>query len=198
MHWAIWDSMFKAQTALEGVLDNFPNPMFGALMRRVVFPLGRPYVMPTDELGHAVAKLLIEPSATRDRLTAGMFIGDPDEPVGLLERALAVTMAAEPVERKLTEAIRSGALDARLPPGADAAEVTARAVSAGIISESEADLLASQRELTARAVRVDDFAQDLGTSLLVPRDQSASATSRVVATACRDAAAHDRIPMSAR
>lgn len=201
MHWAIWDSMFKAQTALEGVLDNFPNPMLGALMRRVVFPLGRPYVMPTDELGHAVAKLLIEPSATRDRLTAGMFIGDPDEPVGLLERALAVTMAAEPVERKLTEAIRSGALDARLPPGADAAEGTARAVSAGIISESEADLLASQRELTARAVRVDDFAQDLGTSLLVPRDQGEAAMSpaRVAAPAsCRDVAAHDRIPMSAR
>jgi acyl-CoA dehydrogenase len=193
--------MFKAQTALEGVLDNFPNPMLGALMRRVVFPLGRPYVMPTDALGHAVAKLLIEPSPTRDRLTAGMFIGDPEEPAGVLERALVAAMAAEPVERKLTEAIRSGALDARLPPGAGAAEIAARAVSAGVISQSEADLLASQRELAARVVRVDDFAQDLGTSLLVPRDQGAAAMSpaRVVAPAsCPDVAAHDRIPMSAR
>src|SRR5665213_3669580 len=25
MHWAIWDSMFKAQTALEGVISNFPS-----------------------------------------------------------------------------------------------------------------------------------------------------------------------------
>jgi acyl-CoA dehydrogenase len=201
MHWAIWDSMFKAQSALEGVLDNFPNPMLGALMRRVVFPLGRPYVMPTDALGHAVAKLLIEPSATRDRLTAGMFIGDPEEPVGVLERALAVTMAAEPVERKLMEAIRSGTVDARLAPGSSAGEIAARAVSAGVISESEADLLASQRELTARVVRVDDFAQDLGTSLLMPRDHGAAAMSparAAVAATCRDVAAHDRIPMSAR
>jgi acyl-CoA dehydrogenase len=201
MHWAIWDSMFKAQSALEGVLDNFPNPMLGALMRRVVFPLGRPYVMPTDALGHAVAKLLIEPSATRDRLTAGMFIGDPEEPVGVLERALAVTMAAEPVERKLMEAIRSGTVDARLAPGSSAGEIAARAVSAGVISESEADLLASQRELTARVVRVDDFAQDLGTSLLMPRDQGAAAMSparAAVAATCRDVAPHDRIPMSAR
>ena len=187
MHWAIWDAMFKAQSALDGVLDNFPNPMLGALMRRVVFPLGRPYVMPADELGHEVAKLLIEPSATRDRLTGGMFIGDPEEPVGLLERALALTMAAEPVERRLSDAIRSGTLDARLPPGKGAPEIAARAVSAGVISESEAALLASQRELAARVVRVDDFAQDLGTSLLVPGEQceapmsAASASPRVFA-----------------
>jgi len=196
MHWAIWDAMFKAQSALEGVLDNFPNPMLGALMRRVVFPLGRPYVMPADELGHEVAKLLIEPSATRDRLTGGMFIGDPEEPVGLLERALALTMAAEPVERRLSDAIRSGALDARLPPGKGAPEIAARAVSAGVISESEAALLASQRELAARVVRVDDFAQDLGTSLLVPGEQgeapmsAASASLRIFAEA-------DTMPMSA-
>src|SRR6185503_14027779 len=62
MHWAIRDEMFKAQAALDGVLDNFPNPLLGALMRRVVFPLGRPYVVPSDALGHEVAKRLIEPS----------------------------------------------------------------------------------------------------------------------------------------
>jgi acyl-CoA dehydrogenase len=25
MHWAIWDAMFKAQNAFEGVISNFPN-----------------------------------------------------------------------------------------------------------------------------------------------------------------------------
>ncbi|MFI4887908.1 MAG: acyl-CoA dehydrogenase [Burkholderiales bacterium] len=195
MHWAIWDAMLKAQSALEGVLVNFPNPMLGALMRRVVFPLGRPYVAPSDELGHEVAKLLIEPSPTRDRLTAGMFIGDPEEPVGMLERALAATMAAEPIERRLSDAIRSGALDARLAPGEGSAEIAAHAVAARIISDGESDLLASQRELAARVVRVDDFAQDLGTSLLVPGDQddapmaqSRSTTAPRCAAPSRDAA----------
>jgi acyl-CoA dehydrogenase len=42
MHWAVRDALYKAQAALDGVLDNFPSPMLGALMRRVVFPLGRP------------------------------------------------------------------------------------------------------------------------------------------------------------
>jgi acyl-CoA dehydrogenase len=74
LHWAMWDAMFKAQNAFEGVLSNFPNRFMAMVLRRIVFPLGRPYVVPSDALGHDVAKLLIEPSATRDRLTAGVFI----------------------------------------------------------------------------------------------------------------------------
>ena len=175
MHWAIWDSMLKAQNALEGVINNFPNPLLGALMRRIVFPLGRPYVAPPDDLGHAVAKLVIEPSATRERLTAGMFIGDPGQPVGMLERALGLTLACEPIERKLKDALRRGRIDGRLAPGEGPAVLDARAVAAGVISESEAALLADQREIVAQIVRVDDFEQDLGTSLLVPHDQGQAA-----------------------
>jgi acyl-CoA dehydrogenase len=167
MHWAIRDAMFKAQSALEGVLDNFPDPLLGALMRRVVFPLGRPYVVPSDALGHEVAKLLIEPSPTRDRLTAGMFIGSTDEPVGLLERALAMTILAEPIERKLADAMRSGVLVASIAPGEGMVELAARAVASGVISEADKTVLLTQRELAAAVVRVDDFGQDLGASLLI-------------------------------
>ena len=31
MHWAMWDAMFKAQTAFEGVISNFPNRLIGAM-----------------------------------------------------------------------------------------------------------------------------------------------------------------------
>jgi len=167
MHWAIRDAMFKAQAALDGVLDNFPNPLLGALMRRVVFPLGHPYIVPSDALGHEVAKRLIEPSATRERLTAGMFIGSPDEPVGVLERALAATIAAEPVERRIADAVRAGVLASATAAGGGDADLARRAVASGVISEADAALLARQRELAAAVVRVDDFGPDLGTSLLV-------------------------------
>ncbi|HET8876093.1 MAG TPA: acyl-CoA dehydrogenase, partial [Casimicrobiaceae bacterium] len=189
MHWAIRDAMFKAQTAIDGVLENFPSPMLGALMRRVVFPLGRPYVVPSDALGHDVARCLIEPGATRDRLTAGMFIGAADEPVGLLERALAVTVMAEPVERRLADAMRSGTLAARGTPGEGASELAARAVSAGVISQAEAVLLVSQRELAAAVVRVDDFDQDLGTSLLRTAPGGGAGVHRSQSTAAQRAVA---------
>jgi acyl-CoA dehydrogenase len=74
MHWAIWDAMFKMQNAFEGVISNYPNRFIAALLHWYIFPLGRPYEVPSDKLGHEVAQTLIEPSATRDRLTAGMYV----------------------------------------------------------------------------------------------------------------------------
>jgi acyl-CoA dehydrogenase len=165
MHWAIWDAMFKAQNAFEGVISNFPNRFIAALMRRVVFPLGRPYVVPSDRLGHEVARILIEPSASRDRLTAGMYLSSaPDNPVAQVERALAATIAAEPIEAKVRAAVKDGRVDAKLPPGAGVDVLVARAEAAGAITAAEAAAVLAARELTAVVIRVDDFAQDLGAS----------------------------------
>ena len=67
--------------------------------------------MPSDRLGHAVAKLLIEPSATRDRLTAGMYLPRSEaDIIGKLEAALEATIAAEPIERKLRDAQKAGTI----------------------------------------------------------------------------------------
>ena len=169
MHWAIWDAMFNAQNALEGVISNFPNRTIASLMRRIVFPLGRPYVIPSDKLGHEVARLLIEPSATRERLTARTYISsDPDDPRNLIERALAATIAVAPVEAKIRTATREGRLSAATPPGADTEWRIDSAKSAGVITAVEADALRKARELTDRVIRVDDFPPDLGASLLQP------------------------------
>ncbi|HEX3632596.1 MAG TPA: acyl-CoA dehydrogenase [Casimicrobiaceae bacterium] len=181
MHWAIWDAMFRAQNALEGVISNFPSRMISALLRTMVFPLGRPYVVPSDKLGHDVARLLIEPSATRDRLTAGMYLpADESDALGTIELALAATLAAEPVEARMREAFKDGRFSAA--PGADRG---AAAVAAGVISADELTLLQRASELADRVIRVDDFAQDLGASELKPAaaPAPASTASRKVAAA---------------
>jgi acyl-CoA dehydrogenase len=160
MHWAIWDAMFKAQSAIEGVISNFPNRLIAWVLRRLVFPLGRPYVVPSDQLGHTVAKLLIEPSATRDRLTAGMFISSSEEnPVGAIELALAATLAAEPVEGRIRDAIKAG----RLALGARDDRVAA-AQAAGVITPEQATAVRRAQRLVDKVVRVDDFPPDLGAS----------------------------------
>jgi acyl-CoA dehydrogenase len=171
MHWAIWDAMFKAQSALEGVISNFPNRALAALMRAIVFPLGRPYVVPADRLGGEVARLLIEPSATRDRLTAGMFLGrGGNDPIQQIERALIATIASEPIDLRIRTAVRDGRLNVQLPPGAGPEALIARAREEGIIDGEEALLLANQRRWVAEVIRVDDFDTDLGSSLLQPAD----------------------------
>jgi len=189
MHWAMWDAMFAAQTALEGVISNFPNRVLAFAMRRLVFPLGRPYVVPSDDLGHKAAKLLLEPSATRDRLTAGMFLGRAgDEGVDLIERALAATIAAEPIEAKIRAAAKAGRIDAKLPPGADIEVLVTRAHAAGVIGMAEGEAVLAARDLTARVIRVDDFAQDLGASEFRPAGGADSAPAAKRAFAHKEAA----------
>ncbi|MBS0348554.1 MAG: acyl-CoA dehydrogenase [Proteobacteria bacterium] len=164
MHWAIWDCMFKAQNAFEGVIANFPNRLFAMLLRRlVVFPLGRPYVVPSDALGHQVAGLLIEPSATRDRLTSDVYLPkDVEEPVGALEAALHATLAAEPVEAKVRRAIREGHFTPGLLVGGGVDALYDAAVAGGIISGNEYALIKRRGELRDKVIRVDDFPYDFG------------------------------------
>lgn len=156
MHWAIWDAMFKAQNAFEGVIANFPNRFVAWCLRRVIFPLGRPYVIPADTLGAQAAQKLIAPSPTRERLTHGMYIPKgEDDIVGAIEHALEATIAAEPVEQRLRHAQKDGRIHGR-----NQAELLAAAQAAGIIGNGEGGVLARRDALRDRVIRVDHFPQD--------------------------------------
>jgi len=164
MHWAIWDAMFKAQNALEGVISNFPNRIIAAIMWRTVFPLGRQYVVPSDRCGHEVARLLIEPSATRDRLTAGVYLPKSESDViGAIEAAVEATLAAEPIEARIRDAQKSGTLKIKVGEDRPAA-----AQAAGVINAEELTVVRRAKRLLDQIVRVDDFAQDLGVSEMRP------------------------------
>jgi acyl-CoA dehydrogenase len=144
-----------------------------ALARIIVFPLGRPYEVPSDRLGHEVASLLIAPSATRDRLTDNVFLGSEDnDPVGLIERALDVTIAAEPIHARIRAAVKAGKLDGSVAPDAASDALALRAVASGLVTADEARVLAKHHALVARVIAVDDFDRDLGASLLVPALQA--------------------------
>ncbi|MBR0567930.1 acyl-CoA dehydrogenase [Azoarcus sp. L1K30] len=164
MHWAIWDCMFRAQNAFEGVIANFPNRLVAMLLRRlVVFPLGRPYVVPSDRLGHEVAKLLIEPSASRDRLTADVYLPtDLDEPVAALEAALLATVEAEPIEAKVKQAMRAGSFEPGLLVGGGVDALWKKAHETGVIGSDEFAVLQRRGELRDKVIRVDDFPFDFG------------------------------------
>ena len=172
LDWAVWDAMFRAQGAFEGVISNYPSRAVAWLLRRILFPLGRPYVIPSDRLGHEVARRLIEPSATRDRLTAGMYVtkGETDI-IGKLEAALVAAIAAEPVERKLREAQRVGTI-----AGETTEELAATALDAGVITAEEQAQLDRAARLRNDVIRVDDFPPDL--SLV---EQTRPAAQRAVA-----------------
>ena len=164
MHWAIWDAMFRMQNAFEGVISNYPNRFVAVLLHWYIFPLGRPYEVPSDLLGHEVAKLLIEPSASRDRLTAGMYAPrDETDAVGVIELALEATLAAEPVEAKLRAAEKAGRVGA-----GEAATKLRHAQEAGILSAAEVALVQRRNRLRDKAIAVDDFPQDFSVEQAAP------------------------------
>ena len=163
MHWAIWDAMYKAQQAFDGVIDNFPNKFIGRMLYRIIFPLGKPYDVPSDKIGHQVAKLLIEPTASRDRLTAETYVPKTEtEAVGAVEMALRATLEAEPIDAKIREAEKKGLLDDN--PDANVRDIAHAAFAAGIVTPAEYAVLKRRNELRDIVIRVDDFAMDFGLS----------------------------------
>ena len=174
MHWAIWDAMYKAQQAFDGVIDNFPNKFIGSMLYRIIFPLGRPYDVPSDKIGHQVAKLLISPSAARDRLTAETYVPKVEtEAVGAVELALKATIEAEPIEAKIRAAEKEGKLDNN--PDANVRDLAQAAFAAGIVTAAEYAVLKRRNELRDIVIRVDDFPMDFGLAALQPAPHKAAA-----------------------
>jgi acyl-CoA dehydrogenase len=160
-HWAIWDSMYKAQQAFDGVIANFPLRFVATFLQRSIFPWGHPYVVPSDAIGHQVASLLIAPSATRDRLTAACYLPDSEnEPIGAIERALAATLETEAIEAKIRGAEKDGRFANN--PLANVRDIAILAAECGVITAAEFALMKRRNALRDLVVQVDDFPFDLG------------------------------------
>jgi acyl-CoA dehydrogenase len=155
--WAMYDSSFKLQVAMDGVLANFPSRPVAWVMRRFVFPKGLTLTAPHDKWASRVAKLLIEPGASRDRLTAGMFLPrKEDDVLGRLEFAMEAVIKADPIEAKLRAAQKEGKLPQRA-----AAERREAAVKSGLITAAELEHLVRTDRLRREVIMVDDFPTDL-------------------------------------
>jgi len=151
--WAFHDAIFKIQTALGLVVDNFPSRAVRVLLGTFIFPLGRHERQPGDRLGHKVSQLLMSPSETRNRLTNGAFVStDVGDPIGLLEAALPRVIATEPLERRLLKAANAGELKALDPQ-----EQLDNAVEQSIITPEEAEELRAVRAMVTEIITVDEF-----------------------------------------
>jgi acyl-CoA dehydrogenase len=158
VEWGLQDCLHRAEEAFVGLVDNFPDRPAAWLLRAAAFPLGRRLRAPDDRLGGAVAALLSEPSAARDRLTRGMFLRkDEADPVGRLEVALELVVPAEAVDAKLRAAGKAGVLHGRSP-----AERLASALTQGVISAAEAGVLDRFRRVQRDCIMVDDFPLEIG------------------------------------
>lgn len=144
--YAMENGFATIERQLYGVLANLPMRPVAALVRLIILPMGVRRHGPSDALARSCAEILLTPSATRDRLTAGLFL-EPgaNGSVADLEKAFALASRTAPLQKKLR--------DARC---ADHRE----ALSRGVINDEEAALLQETETAVLRVLTVDDFAAD--------------------------------------
>ena len=138
--WAATEAFARIGASLDEVLANLPNRAAALFLRAVTLP-GGSHRGPSDALTRECAELLLSPSPTRDRLTAGVRAVAGRGALATLEEAFEAVTATDRLRRKLREA------------GMSADE----AMEKGVLAPGEADALRRADDLVARAIAVDDF-----------------------------------------
>ncbi|TVL17992.1 acyl-CoA dehydrogenase FadE [Shewanella algae] len=151
VQWAVEDALYKLQSSLDDLLDNFPAGL-GGVLRLVLFPFGRPLKRPSDVLDHKVAKIMQTPCASRDRLGKGQFWEACDNnAIGIQEQTFKDILAAEPLYDKVCKAAGK-----RLPfMWLD--KVAAEGKALGVLSDDEVALLERAEIGRMKSINVDDF-----------------------------------------
>ncbi|MRW82853.1 acyl-CoA dehydrogenase [Pseudoduganella sp. FT26W] len=181
VHWSVQDALHKAQTALDGVLDNFPSRPAAWLARLLAFPFGLPYAPPSDKVGAQVAVAMQTHGAARERLLADSFLADDlRDPVACGELAFGLLNMVEGIEHRLKPSIKSGEL-APIPQSLPEMEHwIARAAAQGLMTPEERRAMSDFARYTDLSVHVDDFPQDLNAALDADKRRRMASRSQAV------------------
>ncbi|SDK16741.1 acyl-CoA dehydrogenase [Microbulbifer yueqingensis] len=147
LEFAMRAGLHKIEVSLLEVYQNFPRRFLGQVMHFLTMPWGHSVHTASDRQARACAELLMEPSETRDRLTRGVYLGNPGDGVDIVEQAFNKVCATQ----KARDKMKKGGI--RQLNG-DAIE---KAREKGLISEEEAEKLHETSEAVHLAIQVDHF-----------------------------------------
>jgi alkylation response protein AidB-like acyl-CoA dehydrogenase len=157
VEWCMQKSLYEIQQAFIYFFENLPMRWLGRVLKRIVFPWGANYEMPSDRLDHEIVKAMLSDNELRDRLTKDIYIGQSDDdPAGRIENAFKKILAAAPVEKALRNAMKEG----KLTSARTIQETVETAVAAGIITQEEANLYLAAEAARDDAIQVDDYSKE--------------------------------------
>lgn len=142
VHWSMQTGLREIEMRLDEVIQNFPNRPLAWLMKLLVLPLGVRRKSPTDRLTQACADLLLEPSATRQRLTSGVYVGGAHTGLGQVESAFTQVVATQALRDKLK---------------AHKVKTIEDGLTQGVINDTEAKSLRQAQAAVDEAIAVDHF-----------------------------------------
>jgi acyl-CoA dehydrogenase len=156
VHFALHHALAQAQSAFEGIYQNFDGPL-GFVLRNVLGPLLRlnPVgVAPDDRLSHRAAVCIQTWNEQYRRLHDTVFVAkDESHGAARLLRAFRSVSEAHPATERIIHAQRAR----KLPRGYLPAEIADEAVKAGIVNPAEAKLLKEALAARLEAIEVDEF-----------------------------------------
>ena len=153
VRWALQESLYRMQESFRSLYRNLPGRPLAWALRVLTFPTGFAFSEPSDRAAHAAAQLLLSPSTTRDRLTAGVFIHpDASERSRQLEDALQLAHELAPLESKLKSLRRKGTLTSR-----SLNDLSKEARQKHLIGEAQLKQVGIYLKLINQVVQVDAF-----------------------------------------
>ena len=156
VEWSIRTLMYNAQEQLHSFLRNFPNRPVAFLLRCVIFPRGRTYYSPADELGKKIVDLITKTGEARERLSEQAYTTlEPGNPLGLLQEALQLSENLAPLELRLKQARKEGLIRSEY-----LGHQIDEAASAEIINAKETRELRDYHEKVQYLLSVDDFSPE--------------------------------------
>lgn len=151
--WCCQHLFYEISTAIEGIITNFPGRWTRVFLKTLLQPLGIKCKIPSDQLGHQLAQILTEPNETRTRLTRLVFKeAHINCPLGRLEDTFHQVVASASIEKKITQAAKTGSLKAL-----SFLDKIHEAASLGILTEDEAQVLKTVELARQDVIAVDDF-----------------------------------------
>ncbi len=164
VEWSVRTLMYQAQESLHAFLRNFPNRWIATMLRVFIFPRGRTYSAPSDEIAAKVVDLVTMPGESRERLSALAYTTlEPGNPLGLLQEALELTAEVAPLEKRLRQARKEGLIQSDY-----VVSQIEEGEKAQVISKAESRTLRNYHEKVLALLDVDDFSPD--ELARVPRD----------------------------
>ncbi|MCE3268366.1 MAG: fadE [Burkholderiales bacterium] len=151
--WVMQHCLFEAQTALTDALDNFTLPAVGKLIKFILFPYGKSYKKPADNLEFKVAQSLLLNSSVRKEFRDMCYIPeDYTDIAGRMEVTFKTVLAVAPIKYKIRQAIKTK----QLTKG-HILDIAPKALALGIITSDELDRLQQSAKYVNEVIQVDEF-----------------------------------------
>ncbi len=155
--WSCQTLLSKMEEAWQGLWQNLSHIKTLRLLKRLFFIKEKNNLKPTDKLENTIADLMTHNTKARSQLCYAVF-KEPlaNNPVGQLEEAFNKILAVEPLEFKITEALKKKDIS-----GFTQQERIYSALNKNILTAQEAELLVEAEKLRQNVIKVDDFDDNL-------------------------------------